>query len=323
MVKSGITVHIFGQSMDFDAISVFVKVVETGGFSAAARVLGMPKTTVSAKVAVLEKRLGVDLIQRTTRKLRVTEAGEKYFHHCANAVREVELAEAALRSVQDKPSGLLRITAPVDISHTILPRIAHAYAEQHAGTRVEMVITNRFVDLLGEGFDLAIRTGAMKDSSLMAKRFFDVHIGLWASPKYLERTEPIIHPRQLADARFVGGPGGRAPRLVKGKQEIEVPILNRVFTNDLETVKELTLLGEGWGALPDFLVVDEVRDGTLVSVLPEWEVQSVGAFYFVYASHKYTSPKVQAFIQTALRMAPLSLSQSFMMQSQKADRAET
>ncbi|PWF47827.1 LysR family transcriptional regulator [Massilia glaciei] len=104
--------------MDLDAIAVYVKVVEAGSFSGAARLLGMPKTTVSAKVAALEKRLGVILIQRTTRKLYVTEAGEQYFRHCANAVREIELGESALLSARDSPSGLLRVTAPVDLGHT-------------------------------------------------------------------------------------------------------------------------------------------------------------------------------------------------------------
>src|SRR5882757_8208273 len=119
-----------------DAISVFVKVVEAGSFSVAARHLGMPKTTVSAKVAGLEKRLGVRLIQRTTRKLRVTEAGELYFSHCATAVREVELGEAALQSTKRKPYGLLKVTAPPGLGHTLLPRIARAYAMKHAGVHL-------------------------------------------------------------------------------------------------------------------------------------------------------------------------------------------
>src|SRR5215468_2062538 len=114
-----------------DAIAVFVKVVEAGNFSVAARRLGVPKTTVSAKVAGLEKRLGVRLIQRTTRKLRMTEAGQQYFRHCAIATREIELGEAALQSAREKPCGVLRVTAPVDLAHTVLPRIVGAYASKY------------------------------------------------------------------------------------------------------------------------------------------------------------------------------------------------
>jgi DNA-binding transcriptional LysR family regulator len=288
--------------MDLDAITVFVKVVETGGFSAAARALNMPKTTVSAKIAALEKRLGVNLIQRTTRKLRVTEAGEKYFHHCANAVREIELGESALQSAQEKPSGLLRITMPADIGRTVMPAITHAYLEKYPETQVEMVITNQIVDIVGEGFDLAIRTGTLKDSSLIAKRFFDLYIGLWASPAYLESTGPITRPQQLAQARFVSRTSSRSVHLERGKTEVEVPIKCRVGADDMEAVKALVILGEGVGALPDFLVDDAIKAGMMVPVLPGWRVKFAGAFYFVHAVRKYASPKVQAFIELAIQM---------------------
>ena len=115
-----------GTMLQVDAIAVFVKVVEAGSFATAARRLGMPKTTVSAKVAGLEKRLGVRLLQRTTRKLRMTEAGEKYFAHCAIATREIELAEAALQSTKERPHGVLKVTAPVDFGRAVLPRIVRA-----------------------------------------------------------------------------------------------------------------------------------------------------------------------------------------------------
>src|SRR5262245_6658451 len=165
-----------------DAIAVFVKVVESGSFSAAARRLGMPKTTVSAKVAGLEKRLGVRLIQRTTRKLRMTEAGETYFYHCAIATREVELGEAAIQSARGRPYGVLKVTAPVDLAHAVLPRIVRAYSTKYPDVSVELIVTNRVVDVLEEGIDLAIRwDGSLKDSSLIARRFLETHSNLWAS----------------------------------------------------------------------------------------------------------------------------------------------
>ena len=147
--------------MDLDAIAVFVKVVEAGNFASAARLLNMPKTTVSAKVAALEKRLGTILIQRTTRKLYVTQAGEQYYRHCATAVREIALGEAALMATHNTPSGVLKLTAPVDLGHTLLPKIVHAYLERYPGTRVELLLSNRMADLVGEGIDLAIRAGRL------------------------------------------------------------------------------------------------------------------------------------------------------------------
>src|SRR5215510_7139877 len=140
-----------------DAIAVFVKVVESASFSAAARRLGLPKTTVSAKVAGLERRLGMRLMQRTTRKLRMTDAGERYFHHCAIATREIELGEAALQSAKGKPYGVLKVTAPVDLGHAVLPRIARAYAAKYPDVSLQLIITSRTVDLVDEGVDLAIR----------------------------------------------------------------------------------------------------------------------------------------------------------------------
>src|SRR5262245_31565601 len=177
-----------------DAIAVFVKVMETGSFSAAARRLGLPKTTVSAKVAGLEKRLGIRLMQRTTRKLRMTEAGERYFHHCSIATREIELGEAALQLAKGAPYGVLRLTAPVDLAHAILPRIVRAYTAKYPDVSVELIVTNRVVDILAEGIDLAIRwAGALGDSSLIARRFIETRSNLWASPAYLEELGRPAH----------------------------------------------------------------------------------------------------------------------------------
>lgn len=285
--------------MNLDAILVFVKVVEAGSFSGAARLLNMPKTTVSAKVAALEKRLGVKLIQRTTRKLRVTEAGSKYLQHCANALREIELGEAALQSTQHEPTGVLRVTAPVDIGHMLLPRITRAYLARYPGTSVELLVSNRVVDLIGEGIDLAIRAGTLKDSSLIAKRFFDADTSLWASPTYLKTLGSISHPRHLSRAAFIGFTGFKALRLTNGKSQIGIPMASRVVADDLEAIKALAILGEGIAWLPDFLAADAVAAGSLVPVLPNWKSKAMGNIYFVYAGRKYASPKVQAFIQVA------------------------
>ena len=284
---------------NFDAIPVFVKVVEAGSFSAAARLLNMPKTTVSAKIAALEKRLELKLIQRTTRKLHVTEAGMKYFRHCANAIRELELGEAALQSTQGEPTGLLRVTAPVDVGHVVLPRITRAYLAKYPGTSVELLVSNRKVDLVGEGIDLAIRAGTLKDSSLIGRRFFDVGATLWASPAYLRQLGNVSHPRSLSKAAFIVFKGVNTLRLMNGKAEVAVPMVGRILADDLETIKALAVLGEGIAWLPDFLAADALAAGSLVPVLTHWKSKPLGGISFVYAGGKYTAPKVQAFIQVA------------------------
>jgi DNA-binding transcriptional LysR family regulator len=283
-----------------DAIPVFVKVVEAGSFSGAARLLDMPKTTVSAKVAALEQQLGVKLIQRTTRKLHVTEAGVVYFRHCANAIRELELGEAALQETKGEPTGLLRVTAAVDIGHLVLPRIVQAYLVRYPNTSIEMLVSNRVVDLIGEGVDLAIRVGTLKDSSLIAKRFFDVGTTLWASPDYLKKIGAVSHPRNLAKAAFVGFRGMNTLRITNGKSNIDVPMTGRIIADDLLAIKALAVLGEGIAWLPDFLAADAAKAGALVAVLPAWKSTSMGNhIHFVYAGRKYASPKVQAFIKVA------------------------
>lgn len=290
--------------LSLDDIAVFVRVVETGSFSAAARRLGMPKATVSAKVARLEKRLGLSLIQRTTRKLRVTEAGEHYFRHCADAIREVEVAEAALQSTSGKPSGVLKVTTPVDLGHTLLPRIVHAYAAKYPDVSVELLVTNRIVDLVGEGIDLAIRPSqALKDSSLIARRYFEMDSNLWASPRYMQQLGAPTHPRDLKKATFLGFLARSSLVLTNGKSDVEVSLTGRIRADDFETIKSLLLLGGGIAWLPSFLAEEAAAAGTLVPVLPQWRPKERGTFYFVYVGRKYGLPKVEAFIQTALEVA--------------------
>jgi DNA-binding transcriptional LysR family regulator len=288
--------------MDLDAIAVFVKVVEAGSFSGAARLLKMPKTTVSAKVAALEKRLAVILIQRTTRKLYLTEAGSQYFHHCVNAVREIELGEAALMASRSTPTGLLKLTAPTDLGHTLLPKIIHAYLKKYPQVSVEMVLSNGISDLVGEGIDLAIRAGRLKDSSLIAKPFMPIAIHLWATPAYLAQTRAPNHPRELEQHQVLGLSAMRTTVLSKGKATVDVVLRSRVLTDDFEAVKAMVMVGEGIGWLPDFLVADAHAAGVLVPVLADWKHADAGGFNFLYPGKKYASPKVQAFIATALDM---------------------
>jgi DNA-binding transcriptional LysR family regulator len=288
-----------------DAIAVFVKVVEAGSFSAAARRLGVPKTTVSAKVAGLEKRLGVRLIQRTTRKLRMTEAGETYFRHCAVATREIELGEAALQSSKEKPSGVLRVTAPVDLGRALLPRIVGAYIEKYSDVSVELIITNRVVDLVEEGIDLAVRwAGALKDSSLIARRFIETRSNLWAAPQYTRGLGEPSHPSDLANAMFLAHPVLKTVMLTNGKSDFELQLQGRVLSDDLEVITALIETGAGIAWLPDFLVADAAEAGKLVPVLSQWrpKKQQLWSYYFVYAGRRYALPKVEGFIQTALEV---------------------
>lgn len=288
--------------MELDAVAVFVKVVEAGSFSGAARLLKMPNTTVSARVAALEKRLGVTLILRTTRKLHVTEAGRKYFQRCALALKSVEQAEAELQSDQATPQGLLRVTAPVDLSHSILPGIVSEYLKRYPHTELELIVSNRNVDLIGEGIDLAIRAGKLQDSTLMTRKFFEIRAALWAAPAYLKQYGTPGHPRELTRHRVIARAGMKSIDVTNGKVSAKILSSTRITVDDLETVKALAMLGEGIAWLPQFLVARERATGELVEVLPAWRIKGARAFSFVYPGQKYSSPKVRAFIETAIEL---------------------
>lgn len=288
--------------IDLNAVAIFVRIVETGSLSAAARALQIPKTTVSKRLAVLEASLGLALITRTTRKLRLTEAGKAYFEHSQAAVRRLEQARSELSSARDRPSGLLRITAPVDLSHTVLAKVIDAFLLRYPGVTVELLVTNRLADLLGEGIDLAVRAGALRDSGFVGRRFMELTSNLYASPEYLRRHKAPLQPRDLASADLIGFAGLRHFRLVRGRSTVKVDVKPRVIVDDLETVRELVMLGTGIGWLPDFLA--QAEGGKLLPAVPEWHTDSAGDVHFLYANPKHPSVNVKAFVALAIEMLP-------------------
>ena len=285
--------------MDLDGIAVFVKVVQAGSFSAAARLLRIPNTTVSAKVARLEKRLGVTLIQRTTRKLHVTPAGRAYFERCLHALQEIETAEAEVSSSAAEPRGLLRITAPGDVAHGLLPLLISRFLERYPRTQVEVLVANRVVDLVGEGVHLGIRAGTLRDSSLVARKFMSYTGGLWASVAYLKKKGTPKTPADLDGHDFLAFPrlAGNALRLSDGRAHAEISMKGRVAVDDLETLRNLAVQGRGIGMLIDYLA----REAGLVQVLPKWN-WARGALSFVYPGQRFVPANVRAFIDMALAL---------------------
>ena len=296
------TVHADAQSIDLNSILVFIRVVQAGSFSGAARRLNMPKTTVSARVAALEHALGVTLIHRTTRKLHITEPGRGYFQHCVKAMHELEDGHAELASASEKPQGLLRITAPVDIGHAVLPPIVAAFRAKYPDVQLELLLTNRVVDLVGEGVDLALRAGARKDSTLVGQRFFELTANVWASPSYFARTARPQNPQALAKLQFVNFRGTDSVLLSNGRTTARVPMNSRVSCDDFAGIRELVLLGMGVGWLPDFLASSDVAEGRLVPALKGWTAKSAGQVFFTYPAHGRASLNVRAFIETSLSL---------------------
>lgn len=283
--------------MDLDGIAIFVKVVQAGSFSGAARLLRVPNTTVSAKVARLEKRLGVTLIQRTTRKLNVTPAGRAYFERCVRGLEEIEAAEAEVALSTTEPRGLLRVTAPGDVAMGMLPPIVSRFLKTHPRTRVEVMVANRVIDLVAEGVHLAIRAAALRDSTLVARRFMPFRGALWASRTYLNRKGVPKTPGELEQHDCLVFPRFSAQplRLTDGRSRVEIGLKGRLAVDDPQTLRNFILQGDGIGTLPDFLA----HDTPLVRVLEKWTWTS-GALSFVYPGQRFVPANVRAFIDTAL-----------------------
>lgn len=286
--------------MDLNEISVFIAVVQAGSFSRAAQTLGMPNSTVSHKVSMLEKRLGVTLIQRTTRHLRITTLGEAYFRQALLGLESIQAAESAVLATQSEPLGLLRVTAPVELGGTVLKDIVHEYMKQYPKVAVEVLLTDRSVDLLAEGFDLAIRAGKLSDSSLIAKKLGIVSFAAFASPKYLKQKGTPAHPNELTAHECIRFTSLDKDgwKLTNGKQTVTIPTPGRTLVNDLNMIKALATNGHGIALLPTFFCRHEVERSELTLVLPSWQSDS-NPVHFVYPSQKFILPKLSSFIAFA------------------------
>ncbi len=293
--------------MDLNEIAVFIKVVQTGSFSQTARQLGMPNSTVSHKVSSLEKRLGVTLIQRTTRKLNVTPAGQAYFRRSLLGLEEIQAAETEIATIQGEPNGLLRITAPVELGGTVLYDLISEYTDRYRKVRVEAILTDREVDLLSENVDLAIRAGDLESSSLIAKKLGSVYFAPFASPKYLKIHGTPTHPRELRNHQCLHfTPFGMEEWHLTGpKGAMNIPVPSRIIINDLNVLKRFAVSGLGITLLPTYFGLTETQSGKLVRILPEWK-SDVSPVHFVYPAQRFVTPKLSAFI--AMSSGPLKKS---------------
>ncbi|MBY0413687.1 MAG: LysR family transcriptional regulator [Bdellovibrionales bacterium] len=268
-----------------------------GSFSQAAKKLGMPNSTVSAKISNLERRLGVTLIQRTTRKLNITPSGDVYYKKCMLGLEEIKAAEAEIANIQGEPQGLLRVTAPTELGGSVLPSLISAFTKKYPKVRVEILLTDRRVDFLSENVDLAIRAGEMKDSTLIAKRIGSVCFALFASPNYLKQKGTPTHPRDLRqmDCLQFTPLGLEEWKMTGLKGSLNVPISARVFINDMYALKKMAVMDGGIIFLPTSYCYAEVKAKQLVRILPEWR-SNLTPVHFVYPAQRFVTPKLSAFI---------------------------
>lgn len=290
---------------DLNALIVFARVAEANSFSEAARRLNMPISTVSRKVADLEDALGVRLLERSTRSLRLTDAGEEVL---AEAQRGVELEEAVESIVSNQLSevrGLLRLSAPPSIGDSVLAPIITAFQSSYPGVRVHVLVTDRFVDHISEGVDLTFRVGNLKDSSLVARTVLTYRRRLVASPEYLSRNPPPKHPRELGRHRllaFSHGSDERSWTFSRGKRKETLHYLPFLAMNDYAGLAEALLSGAGIGDMPPVVRPELLREGRLVEVMPEWRL-APESLSMVHLSNRHVPRALRLFKEFATQMA--------------------
>jgi DNA-binding transcriptional LysR family regulator len=261
---------------DLNDMLFFAEVVDRGGFAAAGRALNVPKSKLSRRVADLESRLGVRLLQRTTRKLSLTQAGEIYHRHCVAMREQAEAADEAVAHVQTEPRGTVRITCPVTLAQSTIGPLLPRFLAAHPQVRIEMQVTNRVIDLVQEGVDVALRVRASLDDSgtLVVKNLGETKGVLVASPQLLQRFGPPADAESLRNLPTVAmsAADGRTTWQLHGPRGAEFELEHHpVYTaDDLIALKLAVVQGTGMCVLPDYLCSEELRHGELVPVLRGW-----------------------------------------------------
>ena len=289
---------------DWNEMVVFVKVVETGGFQRAAEALGLPKSSVSRKVASLEQRLGARLLHRTTRTVKTTEIGQGYYDRCAPLVADAEAAELAVTECQSEPVGTLRISVP-NTGLGPFMRTIFDYAVRYPRVRLDVVTTDRYVDLVRERIDVAIRAGDLADSNLIARKLTEARLRFAASPKYLdERGRPeTIDDLREHDGIALSPPDSQPTWHLEDGTTI--PVRGRVRLTSMGNAIDAAVSGLGIVFAPEALLAPELDAGTLERVLPHLGNSSSVAV--VYPSRDNLSTNVRAFVDHLVEnLAPLT-----------------
>lgn len=290
------------MTRDLNDTLIFAKVVEQGSFTAAAKSLGLPKTTVSRKVQELEERLGAQLLNRTTRKLGLTEAGAVYHDHSARIARDLEEAESAVNQLQGGPRGWLRVSAPYSIGIMWIAPLLSEFHQRYPEVRIDMQLGNEKVDLIASDTDVALRIGALPDSSLVARRLDGFRTQIYASPEYIRQHGEPLHPddlqhhRVLAFSKHRHGNRFSWPLASSAGGAMQEYAVNPIFvSNDPMPLQGAMLCGEGLMFASDVSIKPFVESGQAVRVLGGWVGPEVD-FNAVFTRGRVPSPKVRAFV---------------------------
>ncbi|OGB20541.1 MAG: hypothetical protein A3I66_05670 [Burkholderiales bacterium RIFCSPLOWO2_02_FULL_57_36] len=282
----------------------FAKVVETKSFSEAARVLATSKSLVSKQVSNLESALGVRLLHRTTRRMSLTEIGAAYYEHCVRIAHEIDAAGETVSQLQVEPRGVLRITSPVIFASLHLAPALRTFLLRHEQVEVELNASDRVVDIVDEGYDLAIRITDHPTATMVARKIAPVRWVTCASPEYLKRNGVPGTPQDLNNHQclvYQGIPALRSGwRYRVGNKEVTLQISGRCRVNSSEVLLQMALDGMGIVLFPTYVLGPLLKSGRLKQILPEYVANADTSLYATYLPNRYMQPKVRAFIDHLL-----------------------
>ncbi|PHX41620.1 LysR family transcriptional regulator [Pseudomonas sp. NZIPFR-PS5] len=293
----------------FLAMTVFVKVVEGGSMTAAARQCEMSTTMVGNHLKALEQRLGVSLLQRTTRRQNLTEFGLEYYRRCVEVLGLVNDSERMAEQAQTEPSGTLRVTAPPAFGAERLAPLLSDFVQRYPEIKVEVVLSNQTMDLIEHGFDAAIRLGTPESSALIARPLQDYTLTICAAPTYLKRrgtpkTADDLRDHDCLAFAYPAGDDWRAAeklwRLTGPDGVMEVPVSGSMIVNSTPALRQAVLAGMGVSMLPDVLISEDLASGKLVPLLQDYQPPS-RTLWLMYPQDRYRLPKVRQFVEHALR----------------------
>lgn len=287
-----------GKLTDLNDMMVFMNVAEQGSFTAAANKIGLPKSNISRKISRLEEKLAVKLIERSTRSLHLTEIGQVYLQHCQRIYDEMQSAEQCVENLSASPRGKIKLCTSVGAGQSLLAKPLAKFSQQFTDIEIDLKLTNRRVDIVEEGFDLAIRVGESPDSSLISKKLVTIHLALYASPNYLAQAKSIKSVEQLSQHKclFMSSLDNKAvwPLFHQGKQ-YDFAFNPKIRADDFNVLKTMVSQDCGIGLFPHYMCSEEVARGDIVRVLPQWSGRTID-IYAIYPSRKGVTPKIRAFL---------------------------
>lgn len=295
---------------DLNSLIIFARVAEANSFSEAARRLKMPTSTVSRRIAELETELGVRLLERSTRSLRLTEVGSEVLEHARHSAELSEAIDHIASNHKSKISGTLRLSAPPSISDSLLVPLMDAFQASYPDVRIQIFVSERFVDHIADGIDLAFRVGGpLEDSSLVPRRLLTYRHQLVASPAYLKKSSPPQRPQDLLNHRLFSFMRRGKPETtwkfahVNGGDKESINFQPFISMNDYAGLAAALLTGAGIGDLPPIVQPQLLRDGRLVEVMPKWHFQTLN-LWLVHLGNRYTPCLLRVFKDFAAQMVP-------------------